>query len=279
MSRGVVFGPGGVPIQCKGGSMAEGVLFTKRLGLGAIEWELVHGAKVKQETAEKVGLAIKETRLRLSAHAPYYISLISHEHPKRKKSYEYVLDTARAVHYAGGGRVVFHPGFYGKWDKKKAFEEMKGEFVFLLEEIKKQKLNASLWPEVTGKLSAWGSLEELLEMRSQVKGIGVCIDFSHVHARSQGGLDSKKDFEKTFDLLESYGRGILDEMHAHFQSVRYGAKGELSHLEISEDSPPWKPFVEMLVERNCGGTIICESPVLEADALRMQKYYSSLAGK
>ena len=62
----------------------------------------------------------------------------------------------------------------------------------------------------------------------------------------------------------------------HFQGVRYSDKGELSHLEIAEDSPPWKPFVELLVERKCGGTVICESPVLEADALRMQKYYRSL---
>ncbi len=279
MSWGVVFGPGGVPIQCKGGSMAEGVECTKKLGLGAIEWELVHGAKVKQETAEKVGVKIKETGLRLSAHAPYYISLISHEHSKRKKSYEYILDTARAVHYAGGGRVIFHPGFYGKWDKKKAFEEMRGEFEFLIEEVKRQKLSVELRPEVTGKLSAWGSLEELLEMKKQVKGIGVCIDFSHVHARGNGSLDSKKDFEGVFDLIESFDRTILDDLHVHFQSVRYSEKGELSHLEISADSPPWKPFVEMLVERKCSGTIICESPVLEADALRMQRYYLSLKGK
>jgi len=276
MSWEVVFGPGGIPIQCKGNSMADGVRCAKALGLGAIEWELVHGAKVKQESAEKVGLAIKETGLRLSAHAPYYISLISHEHPKRKKSYEYILDTARAVHYAGGGRVIFHPGFYGKWDEKKAFEEMKGEMEFLVKEIKALKLNVSLWPEVTGKFSAWGSLEELLEMRKQVKGLNACIDFSHVHARSQGGLDSKKDFERVFDLIESYDKKMLEELHVHFQGVRYSDKGELSHLEISEDSPPWKPFVELLVERKCSGTVICESPVLEADALRMQKYYRSL---
>src|SRR3990167_1642402 len=150
MSWEVVFGPGGIPIQCKGNSMADGVRCAKALGLGAIEWELVHGAKVKQESAEKVGLAIKETGIRLSAHAPYYISLISHEHPKRKKSHAYILDTARAVHWAGGGKVVFHPGFYGIYagDKKKAFEEMEGEMEFLVAEVKRLKLNAVLAPEV-----------------------------------------------------------------------------------------------------------------------------------
>ncbi len=277
----MIFGPAGVPIACPQSSMAAGVLFAKKMGFGAIEWELVHGAKVKQETAELVGKNIKETGLRLSAHAPYYISLISHEHHKRIKSYEYILDTARAVHFAGGGRVVFHPGFYGKYadDKKKAFQEMKGEFEILLSKVKELKLNVELWPETTGKNSAWGTLEELLEMRSQVKGINACIDFSHVHARSNGGLDSKKDLEECFNLVEGYGKDILGKMHVHFQSVRYSDKGELSHLEISEDSPPWKPFVELLAERKCGGTVICESPVIEADAMRLQNYYLSLKNK
>ena len=258
--------------------MAEGVEFTKKLGLGAIEWELVHGVNVKQPNAEALGIKLKQTGLSFSAHAPYYISLISHEPPKRKKSHAYILDTAQAVHWAGGGKIVFHPGFYGIYaeDKKKAFEEMKGEMEFLVAEVKRQKLNVILAPEVTGKTSQWGSLEELLEMRSQVKGLSLTIDVSHVHARSNGGLDSRKDFEKMFELIASFDKKIFDDLHIHFQGVRYSEKGELSHLEISSESPPFKPFAEMLVEDDCGGTVICESPVLEADALRMKRIYESL---
>jgi len=36
---------------------------------------------------------------------------------------------------------------------------------------------------------------------------------------------------------------------------------------------------ELLVEYKCSGTIISESPVLEADALRMKKTYDSLKNK
>lgn len=274
----MVFGTGGVPISCPDAGMAAGVTFAKKLGLGAIEWELVHNARVKQETAELVGSKLKETGLRFSAHAPYYISLISHEHSKRKKSYEYILDTARAVSFAGGGKVVFHPGFYGLLvdDKKKAFEEMKAEMEYLVQEVKNQKLNAVLSPEVTGKNSAWGTLEELLEMQAQVKGLSITIDFSHVHARGNGRIKTAKDFETLFDLIESYGKKLLQDLHVHFQCVKYSEKGELSHLPLDAEDPPWKPFIELLVERDCAGTIISESPILEADALRMQKYYLSL---
>ena len=278
MAPNLLFGTGGIPIQSKGGGMLEGVECVKRLGLGAIEWELVHGVNVKQESAEALGLKLKQTGVRLSAHAPYYISLISHEPPKRKKSHAYILDTARAVHWAGGGKVVFHPGFYGIYaeDKKKAFEEMKGGMEFLVEEVKRLKLNAVLAPEVTGKVLQWGTLEELLQMRNEIKGLAITIDVSHVHARSNGGLDTRKDFEKMFELIESYDKKNFEDLHVHFQSVNFSAKGELNHLANSEDSPPYKPFAELLAEYKCSGTIISESPVLEADALEMKKIYESL---
>ncbi|MFH1056237.1 MAG: TIM barrel protein [Candidatus Micrarchaeota archaeon] len=275
----MVFGPGGVPIECKTGGMLDGVACVKKLGLGAIEWELVHGVNVKRESAEALGRKAKENGVRLSAHAPYYISLISHEHSKRKKSYEFILDTARALHYAGGGKVVFHPGFYGKFSAKEAFGEMKREMEFLVSEVKKEKLDVVLAPEVTGKVSQWGSLEELLKMHSQVKGLWLTIDFSHVHARGNGRLKTKKDFEKIFQAVRDCDKRLLDDLHVHFQGVKYSEKGELSHLELSYDSPPVKPFLELLVEFKCGGTVICESPVLEADALRMKKAYETLKGK
>jgi deoxyribonuclease-4 len=183
------------------------------------------------------------------------------------------------LNYAGGGKAVFHPGFYGKYNSREAFEEMKGEMLFLVEQAKKEKLNVILAPEVTGKVSQWGSLEELLEMRKQVKGLSLTIDVSHVHARGNGRLDSKKGFEQMFELIESFDKRIFGDLHVHFQGVRYSAKGELSHLELSSDSPPFKPFAELLVAYKCSGTIISESPVLEADALRMKKTYESLKNK
>jgi len=276
MAWGMVFGPGGIPIECKGSSMVDGIECVKKMGLGAIEWELVHGVNVKRESAEAIGRKIKETGISLSAHGPYYVSLISSEKPKRRKSHEFILDTAGALHYAGGGKVVFHPGFYGKYNPKEAFEEMRGEMEFLVEQAGREKLNVILAPEVTGKVSQWGSLEELLEMRKRVKGLGLTIDVSHVHARGNGRLDSKKGFEEMFDLIKSFDKRIFDDLHVHFQGVRFSERGELSHLELSSDSPPFKPFAELLVEYKCSGTIISESPILEADALRMKKTYESL---
>jgi endonuclease IV len=44
-------------------------------------------------------------------------------------------------------------------------------------------------------------------------------------------------------------------------------------LPISSKSPDFRLLCEALIEKNCSGTIICESPEIENDALRMQKIY------
>jgi len=272
----IVFGTAGIPISCKGRTSAEGVLCVKKLGLGAMELEYVHGVKVNPASAAEIGKNAKANGIILSAHAPYYISLISNEKSKRKKSHSFILDTARQLHYAGGGKVVFHAGFYGKLSHEKAFEEMKGEMKFLQEQVEKEKLNVVLAPETTGKASQWGSLDELLRMKREVKGLSLTIDFSHLHARSNGGLKTKADFEKLFDAIEKTDKGVLRDLHAHFQGVKYSEKGEIYHMELSAHSPPFKPFAELLVERNCNGVIISESPTIEADALEMKRIYEKL---
>ncbi|NUN11321.1 TIM barrel protein [Candidatus Micrarchaeota archaeon] len=272
----IVFGTGGIPIQAKKASTLEGLKCVKELGLGAMELEFVHGVRLTADKAMEVKEVNDSLGLKLSCHAPYYISLISKEHSKRKNSHKMILDSARALHVCGGGKVIFHPGFYGDWDKEKAFEEMKQEFLFLLDELKKEKLAVELRPEVTGKLSAWGSLEELMRMREET-GIKYCIDFSHVHARSNGGLDSEKEWRKLFESIESAnGKKVFQDLHCHMQGVEFTPKGERSHLPLSSESPPFKPLMQLLVEYDCSGTIISESPILESDALLMKKTYEAL---
>jgi deoxyribonuclease-4 len=241
-----------------------------------MELEYVHGVKLNPASAQEIGKIAKANGIILSAHAPYYISLVSDEHSKRKKSQAFILDTARQLHYAGGGKVVFHAGFYGKLSPEKAFEEMKVEMLFLQEQVEKEKLSVVLAPETTGKGSQWGSLDELLRMKQEVRGLSLTIDFSHVHARGNGMLKTKADFEKLFDLIETTDKTVLKDLHAHFQGVKYSEKGELYHMQLSANSPSFKPFAELCVERKASGVVICESPVIEADALEMQRAYNKL---
>ncbi|MFH1779631.1 MAG: TIM barrel protein [Candidatus Micrarchaeota archaeon] len=269
----IVFGTAGIPVQAKKGTVLEGLLKVKELGLGAMELEFVHGVNLTADKAMEVKFLNKKLGLVLSCHGPYYISLISKEKHKRKNSHRMLLDSARALHVCGGGALIFHAGFYGEMNKQKAFEEMKIELLALRDSIKEEALKIELRPEVTGKHSAWGSLEELMQLFNET-GLKYCIDFSHIHARTNGGLDTEKQWRELFKSIEAAnGKKVFKDLHCHMQGVEYTEKGERAHQSLDSDSPPVQPFIKLLVEYDCSGTVISESPILESDALLMKKLY------
>lgn len=271
------FGPAGVPTVCKGGSL-EGVQTTHDLGLGAMELEFVHGARMKLELAREIGQKAKTLGISLSAHGPYYINLLSEKPETRVASVERILQTARILHAAGGGRAVYHPAFYGKNTPQAAGKEMLRVHRELIAKVKEEKLsNVVLAPETSGRRAQWGELNELLAVCAEfdTNDINPTLDFSHLHCRSgQGVLYRKEDFGGLLDGVEkALGKKAVQTLHIHFQSVLWGDGGERSHLPIEKKEPPFEPLAQVLVEQGYGGTIICESPLIEADALALQKIY------
>ena len=56
------------------------------------------------------------------------------------------------------------------------------------------------------------------------------IDFSHLHARSIGKINSYNEFKDILILIEKkLGKNALQEMHIHVSGINYGEKGE-KHL-------------------------------------------------
>ncbi|MFA5077796.1 MAG: deoxyribonuclease IV, partial [Candidatus Micrarchaeia archaeon] len=62
--------------------------------------------------------------------------------------------------------------------------------------------------------------------------------------------------------------------------INYSEKGELNHLPLgSNNEPPFRPLIKVIAENGYSGTIICESPKIEIDALLMQKEYEKFVIK
>jgi deoxyribonuclease IV len=130
-----------------------------------------------------------------------------------------------------------------------------------------------LRPETTGKSSQFGSLTELLEMSAEIEGIMPCYDFAHLHARG-GELNSYKEFCGILDMIEEYlGREGLDNMHIHVSGIEYSLKGEKNHLILQESDLDYEGLVKAWKDYDIKGTVICESPNLEGDALLLQDLY------
>jgi deoxyribonuclease-4 len=272
--EGIRFGPAGIPIGCSVGSTAEGIRCCKELGLRAMEIEFVRGVRMGAKAAEEAGAAARELDVRISSHAPYYINFCSGEKPKIANSRRHLLESAKATHLAGGRITVFHPGFYQKLSPAEAYSVAKKELSSVAEELAQQGIRTVLGAETVGRKSAFGSLLENIRLAQDVEHVEPVLDFAHLLARGDFPCSSADDYRRLLAMVEKELPGWQKHMHCHFSEINYGDKGELNHLPLgTRDAPPFKPLMKVLAENGYSGTVICESPKLEMDALLMQKQY------
>jgi deoxyribonuclease-4 len=267
------FGTAGLPISTINRNSISGVSRVKELGLSCMEVEFVRGVKMGDETASELGDAAKKKDVALSVHAPYYINLNSRDIEKVEASKKRILESARIGAIFGGRGVVFHPAFYHTDPQDMVYGIVKTHMMEMVDQLEEAGIKIMLQPETTGKSSQFGSLTELLEMSAEIEGIMPCYDFAHLHARG-GELNSYKEFCGILDMIEEYlGREGLDNMHIHVSGIEYSLKGEKNHLILQESDLDYEGLVKAWKDYDIKGTVICESPNLEGDALLLQDLY------
>jgi len=143
--------------------------------------------------------------------------------------------------------------------------------------LQKEGNKVTISPEVMGKPSQFGTVEEILQLSSEIEGVAPCIDFSHWHART-GKANSYQEFLGILDQVErKLGRHALDNMHIHLSGIAYGKKGEIKHLMLRDSDFRYAELLRALKERKAKGVVVCESvPYLEQDAVLLQKTYRGL---
>lgn len=257
----ILFGPGGV-----GSPAVNGLMHLHKLGLEAAEIEFTYGVNMKNEYAEEVGKVAAGLKISLSVHAPYYINLVSEDLLKRKASVKRILDSCERAHYLGAKFVVFHPAFYGKMNKNDVYDIVKEAIVFMMEIIKEKNWDVVLCPETTGKISAFGTLDELLKL-SKETSCGVCVDFAHLRARYQGVVD----YDKSCEILKKFDK---EKITSHFSGIEWGNGGEKNHIPTIESQA--KELISALVKHKISIRIINESPVNVEDSLMCKSIYERL---
>ncbi len=268
------FGPAGIPIQCGGRSTIEGIECCKKLGLGAMEIEFVRGVRMKDESAREAGKVAKKLDISISSHAPYYVNLCTSDKVKAENSKRHIFLAAKATFFANGRITVFHPGFYQKLGKEEAFQAAKKRLTEIKEKLDEAKVNCTLGMETVGKKSAFGGFTENVRMAQELDFVKPVLDFAHLHARRDFMIREEEDYRKILGILDKELPGYTKGIQCHFSEINYSEKGELNHLPLGTNSePPYKPLMKVLAENGIGGTIICETPKLDIDALVMQKEY------
>ena len=275
---GLLFGTGGIPLStAKPKNLLNGIKRIAELGLGCTEMEFVYGVRMTEADAAQVAATAQKHRVKLTAHAPYYINLNAHENDKLVASQERLIQTAHIASLCGASDIAFHAAFYLQDPPEEVFPRLKKILTGLLAEIKRQYRFITLRPELMGKPSQFGSLEELLNLCGEVEGLAPCIDFAHLHSRS-GKVNSYYEFKSTLNQIEKkLGRPALDNMHIHLSGINYNNKaGELSHLNVRDSDLKYTDLLIALKEQDVSGVVICESPNLEEDALHFQETYNKV---
>ena len=131
--------------------------------------------------------------------------------------------------------------------------------------------------ETMGKKSVLGSAEEVCELVAADDRLLPCIDFGHLNCRTNGGLSTREDVVRLFDLMENtIGVERTRIMHAHFSHIEYNDKGEVRHLTFADTvyGPEFLPVAQEAAARGYAPTFICESAGTQAeDAVTMMELY------
>jgi len=258
-------GPAGIPLSCKERTYKDGIIYTRCLGLSAIEIRFSR-AFLSKEEAKVIKKVAKKCDVEINVHAPYYINLAGDEKIV-ELSREKIEKSLYLAHLLGARIMTTHLGFYGKLSKKETMRKIVRNLREIRDKAKMNGIEVEIGIETMGKKEVFGSLGEIIEVCKHVKGVKPVIDIAHIHARGNGCLKSKSDMQKIFDALEDLN---MDHYLIHFAGVKYDTGGEKYHTPIKKGDLQITELMKCIIENDYDVTIISESPLVEHDAMYTQ---------
>ena len=278
MAERTRFGPAGVPpmFRLMGADLPDVPKLLREEGLDALEYEAVRwGPKpqISKELAEKLGVAAKANDVQLSLHGSYFINL-SGKQDVVEASKRRLIASATAAEWMGAYVMVFHTGFYGRFEKDFAFKTCLEALKEVSAEMRRLGLRVKLGPETMGRKFQVGSLDEILTLNQEIENTQLVIDWAHLHALHQGTLKKTEDFRAIAEKVEErLGTEAMRSMHCHFSKIEFSAQGEKKHHTLDEDrfGPDFRMLAEVIADFHMHPTMICESPILDVDARKMKE--------
>lgn len=274
------FGTVGSPLSTpkKPGGSVGGIHRLSELGLHGLELGWVRAVRVSEPSCNEICAAGQAQNVAISVHAPYFINLNANDE-EWLKSRQRLMDAAHFGNLAGATDIVFHPGSYFEQPPHLVLQVAIPRLAGCIADLRAAGNPVTLRPETMGKSAMLGSLEDTIMMSKEIEGVQPCLDFAHLHARTgDGSMNTYSDWAR---VLESYGKSLGDEslkrLHIHLSGIAYGPKGEKEHLPLQESDLDLTVILSALKDFNCQGRILCESPILEEDALICKQAWQEIS--
>ena len=280
-----LFGPGGngdlfYKDGCKSTLQSPG--WVKRFGLDAFEYEAGNGLTAGEASLRAVGEKAREHGIKMSLHAPYFISLSGVDPEKRLKSIDYIQKSLWAAELLGAYTIVIHSGSAAKISREEAMRLSCDTLARVADAVGDTPIKLGI--ETMGKVNQLGTLDEVIEQCRVAPIYAPVVDFGHLNARNVGGAFPNADsYRRVFDTIAcKLGDSFAQGLHCHFSKIAFTAAGEKKHLtfEDQEFGPVFEPLAEAIVRESVSPCIICESDGTQPeDALYMKRCYEGLLNK
>ena len=281
MSGNPLFGPGGNPESFYASGLKhtyQAPQWVSEFGLDLYEYQAGNGIFGSDASFAKIGEEADRHNIKISFHAPYYISLSSVDEEKRVKSIEYINKSIHAAELMRAYLIVVHSGSTAKMTRAEAMELAKDTLYKTLNQLGDTKIRIGL--ETMGKLNQLGTLEEVIELCGIDERLYPVVDFGHLNARNIGGLfECADDYKHVFDMIsDGLSAYKAETLHCHFSKIEYTKAGEKKHLTFADKlfGPVYEPLMEVIYKEKLSPFIVCESDgTMAEDALAMKTHYKS----
>jgi len=252
-------------------SVVKRLRILKSLDIRWVELGFTRG--IPSSILNDLKIIINRIGIENSIHAPYFINLCSEKLDVRERSLEIIKKCLDIANMFNSHYVVIHAAYYMSYGPTLCYRLVLQNLKIVADYIEKNGYTCKIAIETMGRDSQFGTLDEVLRL---CKDIGIryvvpCIDWAHIYIRNRGIINYEDILMKISENLKD-----LKNLHTHFTCVQ---DLEDEHMPLEIDKPSFKNLIICLKKfKNTFNrvNIICESPMLEKDALKMLKIIKNL---
>jgi deoxyribonuclease-4 len=223
-----------------------------------------------------IGNMAKRLDVKVSMHTPYYMDLGSNnEHTAR--CLNNIRHAGIITNALGGDVVVTNLGLYDDLNNTDEIDaNIIDNVLSIMEWWEDSGIRTRLGVEITGRIEAFGSLDQVLDLCDRVDGIVPIMNFPHYHSRTRGSLLTAADFKEVLDQISPYCK---DGIHTLFSGVEHNDGNERRLTPIKKGDLKFEPLAETLADMDRDVTVISGSPLLEHDAMYMKVIHERVLTK
>ena len=238
----------------------------KPIQKGDLILSMVNPIAKNYQHLREMGEIAKNLDVVLSVHTPYYMDLVANN-DLTERSMESIRWAGILAQAMDADIVVTHLGMYGDHSKEDATESIMKNIAIIQDWYNEFNIKVPIGLETSGRQEIFGDFDEIVKICKKVKGPIPVVNFPHVHARGNGALKKKEDFQELFDKIKKFSRG---NFYTHFSGVEHEDGNEIRYTPIKKGDLKFEPLAECILDNDYDMTIISGSPLLEHDAMYMK---------